>query len=390
MTLSDSRNKARALGRIKRLASSGLPLEPFVRGVFESLNDGVPHSPNRVMLASGGERIDAYVGSTEEIARATPLFRKFFVDSTPEMCGVKFPYGADALRNVLPSQTIWTQQDLLLDHFFRGEAYNVVYRPLGWHHLLQVVFQESGEFFGYCPIWRSSDQQPFSRDDIEFLRTAAPHVAHGLRAARLLERSESWPQQSYEFQPLSAWRSGIILLDSTGKLIAIDPDARLILQQLGVLDGVTIDQFTPAPVRDGLAYISHVIAKIFHCADSDAERAGAPVYRLYQHWTGIVLKLRGVRMMATDGREYTAILVERGETVGARHLRMSARWGLSQREAEILSLIADGKTGPEIAVLLAISHDTVRKHTSKILDKLGVETRIAAVTLALDQHAGSM
>ena len=60
MTLSDSRNKARALGRIKRLASSGLPLEPFVRGVFESLNDGVPHSPNRVMLAGGGERIDAH------------------------------------------------------------------------------------------------------------------------------------------------------------------------------------------------------------------------------------------------------------------------------------------------------------------------------------------
>jgi hypothetical protein len=28
MTLSDSRNKARALGRIKRLARSGLPLDP--------------------------------------------------------------------------------------------------------------------------------------------------------------------------------------------------------------------------------------------------------------------------------------------------------------------------------------------------------------------------
>ncbi len=382
MTLSDSRNKARALGRIKRLASSGLPLDPLVRGIFEALHDGVPHSPNRVILAGGGERIDAYVGSNDEIARAAPLFRKFFVDTTPQVCGLKFAFDADALTKVLPSKTIWTQQDLVLDHFFRADGYNAVYRPLGWHHLLQVVFEESGELFGYYPIWRSADQKPFSRDDIEFVRNAASHVAHGLRAAQLFERLESPPERLDEFQPLSRWSAGVILLDSTGKLLAIDPDARLILQQLGVLDGVTIDQFTPAPVRDGLAYISRVLTKIFH--GSDSEHASAPVYQLYQHWTGIVLKLRGVQMMAADGREYTAVLVERGESAAVRRRRMSARWGLSEREAEVLSFIGEGKTGPEIALLLAISHDTVRKHTSKILEKLEVETRTAAARLAVD------
>jgi DNA-binding CsgD family transcriptional regulator len=382
MTLSDSRNKARALSRIKRLASSGLPLDPFVRGIFEALHDGVPHSPNRVILAGGGERIDSYVGSTDEIARAAPLFRKFFVDATPQDCGVKFSFDADALTKVLPAKTIWTQQDLVLDHFFRADGYNAVYRPLGWHHLLQVVFEESGEFFGYYPVWRSADQKPFSREDIEFVRNAASHVAHGLRAARLFERLESPQERPDEFQPLSRWGTGVILLDSAGKLLAIDPDAGLILQQLGVLDGVTIDQFTPAPVRDGLAYISRVLAKIFH--GSDSEHASAPVYHLCQHWTGIVLKLRGLRMMAADGREYTTVLLERGETADARRIRASARWGLSQREAQILSFIGEGKTGPEIALLLAIGHDTVRKHTSKVLDKLGVETRTAAAKLAFD------
>jgi DNA-binding CsgD family transcriptional regulator len=379
MTLSDSRNKARALSRIKRLASSGLPLDPFVRGIFEALHDGVPHSPNRVVLAGGGERIDAYVGSNDEIARSAPLFRKFFVDSTPPECGLKIPYDSHGLRNVLPTKVIWTESDLLLNNFYRADAFNVVYRPLGWHHILQVVFQECGEFFGYYPIWRGADQKPFSRDDIEFVRNAASHVAHGLRAARLFERFQSPPERPDEFQPLSRWGAGVILLDSAGKLLAIDPDARLILQQLGVLDGVTIDQFTPAPVRDGLAYISRMLAKIFHGADP--QHAGAPVYRFYQHWTGIVLKLRGVQMMAADGREYTTVFLERGETADARRIRASARWGLSQREAQVLSFIGEGKTGPEIALLLAISHDTVRKHTSKILDKLDVETRTAAAVL---------
>jgi len=88
-------------------------------------------------------------------------------------------------------------------------------------------------------------------------------------------------------------------------------------------------------------------------------------------------------MMAADGRGYTTVLVERGETAKSRRARLSTRWGLSPREAQILSLVCDGKSGPEIALLLAISHDTVRKHTSQLLDKLGVETRTAAATLAL-------
>lgn len=60
MTRSDTRNKEIALGRIKRLASSGLLLEPFVRSVFELINDAVPNSPHRA-LHVGSERADAYL-----------------------------------------------------------------------------------------------------------------------------------------------------------------------------------------------------------------------------------------------------------------------------------------------------------------------------------------
>lgn len=52
------------------------------------------------------------------------------------------------------------------------------------------------------------------------------------------------------------------------------------------------------------------------------------------------------------------MLIERGETPESRRRRMLLRWGLSEREAEVLALIAAAKTGPEIAILLRISHDT--------------------------------
>ena len=58
--------------------------------------------------------------------------------------------------------------------------------------------------------------------------------------------------------------------------------------------------------------------------------------------------------------------------------------GLTEREAQVLHLIAMGKTGPEIAILLGISHNTVRKHTSQIFTQLRVETRTAAALVAAE------
>jgi len=136
MTIGDMRRKELALGRIKRLASSGLPLEPFARAVHELVNDGVPHSPNRVILAGGSDHVDAYIGSTPGIAAAVPLYHQYFVDAPPEVSGMRFSYDSYVLKWVLPSRIIWPQEELALPNLYRAEGYNTVYRPLGWHHLV--------------------------------------------------------------------------------------------------------------------------------------------------------------------------------------------------------------------------------------------------------------
>jgi DNA-binding CsgD family transcriptional regulator len=55
---------------------------------------------------------------------------------------------------------------------------------------------------------------------------------------------------------------------------------------------------------------------------------------------------------------------------------------LSLREREVLDWLAGGKTDRDIADILGISHRTVHKHLQRIYEKLGVETRTAAVTRA--------
>jgi DNA-binding CsgD family transcriptional regulator len=54
--------------------------------------------------------------------------------------------------------------------------------------------------------------------------------------------------------------------------------------------------------------------------------------------------------------------------------------GLTPREEEILELVAEGKTNPEIAEMLGIAPTTVRRHLKNVYAKLGVHTRTAAVT----------
>jgi NarL family two-component system response regulator YdfI len=58
---------------------------------------------------------------------------------------------------------------------------------------------------------------------------------------------------------------------------------------------------------------------------------------------------------------------------------------LSEREMEVLGLMAQGQANKEIAHQLSISERTVKAHVTSILNKLGVNSRTEAVAVALRQ-----
>ncbi len=62
--------------------------------------------------------------------------------------------------------------------------------------------------------------------------------------------------------------------------------------------------------------------------------------------------------------------------------------GISPREAEVLLWVAQGKGNHDIAAILDLSPATVKKHTIHIFEKLGVESRVSAMLIAIESLVG--
>ena len=63
----------------------------------------------------------------------------------------------------------------------------------------------------------------------------------------------------------------------------------------------------------------------------------------------------------------------------------AARANLSDRERQVLEAIVKGRSNKEIAGALGISENTVKVHTTRVFEKLGVADRMEAITAAISR-----
>jgi len=168
-------------------------------------------------------------------------------------------------------------------------------------------------------------------------------------------------------------------LASAERVVALEkPD--VVLMDLSLGDGPGGAEVTAR--LTALADRPHVLVLTTYDTEADILRAidaGAKGYLLKdappeELWAGIRATARDETVLAPS---VAATLVRRASAPGPV---------VTEREVEVLELLAGGLGNKEMARELAVSEATVKSHLSHIYAKLGVETRAGAVAAAIERR----
>jgi ATP/maltotriose-dependent transcriptional regulator MalT len=136
----------------------------------------------------------------------------------------------------------------------------------------------------------------------------------------------------------------------------------VVTDELGRLSPDRSAAASQAGLRSGLA---------FAATNDDGPLAVLTFYALDRR----IPSERLLRTLSGIGRQLGRFLSGRRAELGSGRL--------SERELEVLTLAAEGNTGPQIAERLFVSPATIKTHFEHIYEKLGVGDRAAAVAHAL-------
>jgi CheY-like chemotaxis protein/DNA-binding CsgD family transcriptional regulator len=84
---------------------------------------------------------------------------------------------------------------------------------------------------------------------------------------------------------------------------------------------------------------------------------------------------------STGDDEWLIVLREANDAAMLEAMMLAFK--LTAREAEVLYWVVKGKTNRDVSDILGASPGTIKKHLERVYEKLGVETRTAAATLAM-------
>ncbi|MFV0375276.1 response regulator [Microbacterium sp.] len=155
------------------------------------------------------------------------------------------------------------------------------------------------------------------------------------------------------------------------------PDVVLMDLRMPVLDGVGA---TTRLTRSATA--SRILILTTYESDDQilaAIEAGASGYLLKAAPQDEIVA--GIRSVA-EGQ--TALSPQVAVRLVERMRQPAAAFTLSDRERDVLRLVASGRSNKQIATALGIGESTVKTHLLRIFDKLGVSDRTRAVTLAME------
>lgn len=294
-------------------------------------------------------------------------------------------------HKLLPALNAHLHEHPLFPHCFTGDAvkitdyvstsqfkdmaiYNEYYRHLDVEMQITFAIPISRENVSLLALSRKNID--FSERDRLLLTLLRPHLISSLRIVTDLDRvtlERDLLQKESEED-----RKGVMLLQSDGMIVCISHFAKEMLKKYfdaSLDEGDTLPECLlqwfeteakPAPFEKNV--------KKRRVSGRSHERIERESLTVEKEGKRLTIKLLND---VTTG-DYILVIIEKDASLLVKDLQ---KHGLSCRETEVLFWLSQGKTNMEVAAILGMSRRTAEKHVEHIFDKLGVETRAAAVAI---------
>lgn len=347
------------------LGQRGLPREEYYREVAGRLRRVVDcdatcwHTldPQTRLITSdaGQELIDAGVFTPENIADAGALIlaSEYFVKDVNSFAGLaarRVPVG------ILSQATNGKPE--------RSARYRDLLAPTGIPFELRAAFVSRGRCWGAVHIARRDDKHDFTTEDANALAQITATIAEGLRTTLRFDAAR---------HPAERASPGLVVLAANNDVELITPPAHEMLAAMRNPSQAPDDE---APPQALLA-----LAAFTRSNSQDPEHPDAIAVPTRSGWITLHASLPDG---GSAGR--VAIVLERTPSPQSTAIRLETH-GVTPREREIATLLAQGLTNPEIATRLVLSPYTVQDHIKSLFEKTGVSSRQELVArVFLDEY----
>lgn len=283
---------------------------------------------------------------------------EIFANHAPE-----HPFSAEISGKLLQG-SMRISDFLSLREFHKTGIYNEFYSLYRIDNQLCVSLSDGPDSLITCTLCRT--KKDFSEHDQALLSLLAPHLTNALCNAQAFERARQNEERLMLI--VESMSNGVIALDREGKVQFISEHSRKLLEKYFNQEKIN-DKTLPNDLR------LWILKSAF---SENNEQVIVPTQPFVVERENSVLR---ISLMFNSSTNEKTLILEEKPILSPSVLTVL---GLTKREAEILFFITKGKTDKEIALLCRISQHTVQKHTQHIYQKLGVETRTAAMLRAIE------
>jgi DNA-binding CsgD family transcriptional regulator len=259
----------------------------------------------------------------------------------------------DLARSKDPVATLYEATDGDLD---RSPMYTNLYAGLGVADELRAVFVTGSRCWGVVSLLRDRDAGVFPDEDVRHVESLAPMIARLLRSSEVA---------------LTAASKG------TAAMLVVDGENRI--GDLTVEAGEMLDDLrTFGVAEDGLpAIVRNVVTR------ARSSRSSSHVASRVHGASGVWRRITASPMQGDSGA--VAVMIEPARAADLTPILLES-YGMTDREIEIVVLLARGLATKDIASEMSISAHTVRDHIKAVFAKTGFTTRGELVARVFSDH----